>query len=108
MKVVFVKDNFHVFKSAQSETFFSYFYQILSLEKMILRNIKILSKVVFFKRRLLEMFRWQKIVTSINYNRKIWSKSVFYKDDFHVQNRFILNQSFFQINITRVIFGPKT
>ena len=47
MKVVFVKDDFHVFKSAQSETFFSYFDQILSLEKMILRNIKNLSKIVF-------------------------------------------------------------
>ena len=49
LKVVFTKDDFDVFKDSLSETFFSYFDQMLSLEKTIFRNIKILSKVVFSK-----------------------------------------------------------
>jgi hypothetical protein len=49
LKVVFTKDDFHVFKGARSETFFSYFDQMLFLENTIFRNIKILSKVVFSK-----------------------------------------------------------
>jgi hypothetical protein len=51
MKVVFVKDNFHVFKSAQPEPFFFFFFffQILSLENTMFRFIKILLKIVFSK-----------------------------------------------------------
>jgi hypothetical protein len=81
-KIVFVKDIFEHENRLSEIHFLTNFGLKLSLEKMILRNIKILIRKCISERR----FSCLKV---------FFTKT-------------ILNESIFQINITRVMFGPKT
>ena len=77
------------------------FGQKLSLENTILENIKFFQKASFLK-TIFDKIQVAKIAMSENKKRKIWLKSVFTKNDFH------LNESIFQIDFIRVMFDHKT
>ena len=69
-------------------------------------------KIVFVK----DTFEHENRLSERHFLIKFWSKVVFRKDDFEKYKNFgrkvffrktILNESIFQINITRVMFDPK-
>ncbi len=76
-------------------------------------------KIVFVK----DTFEHEKCFSEKHFFTKFWSKVVFRKDDFEKYKclserqfsrlkvsftKTILNESIFQINITKIIFDPKT
>jgi hypothetical protein len=106
-----MKDDFHIFKGSQSKTFFSYFDQMLYLEKKILRYIKFCQKSSFLnttfsniqvaKNGHVSKLKMKNLVRKCFSQRRFSHSKLFFI-------KTILNQSIFQINITRVMFGPKT